>query len=79
MTPPRHGGMRWSPARYNELEAATAAHRRVAVTRRGSEFVVVARRILTSPKEALVGLLPMTGEEMVFPLDEIDAFQVVER
>jgi len=72
-------GMRLSPKLYNDLEAAAAAHRRVALTRRGNEFVVVARRIITTPREALVGVLPMTGEEMIFPLEEIDTFHVVDR
>ncbi len=75
----RRRGMRLSPALYNELEAAAAAHRRVALMRRGSEFVVIARRIITTPREALVALLPMTGEEMVFPLEEIDTFHILDR
>jgi len=78
VTSPRRG-MRLSPALYNEIEAAAAAHRRVALTRRGTEFVVIARRIITAPREALVGLLPMTGEEMIFPLEEIDTFHTLDR
>lgn len=47
--------------------------------RRGTEYIVVAVRLLMSGnKEALVGRLPMTGEELQFTLDEIDRFEVVE-
>jgi hypothetical protein len=61
------------------LERAIRESRRVAITRRGTEFVVIAVR-LTSVKQrdALVGRLPMTGEELTFLLDELDAFAIVE-
>ena len=40
---------------------------------------VVARRLATvGRKEALIGHLPMTGEELPFVLDEIDHFQVID-
>jgi len=71
--------MRWSAARYDELEAAAVERRRVALTRRGTEFVVIALRVTTGPTESLVGLLPMTGEEMEFPLRDIDSFHIVDR
>jgi hypothetical protein len=46
--------------------------------RRGTEYVVVALRLTTQGgKEALIGRLPMTGEELLFVLDDLDAFQVV--
>lgn len=70
--------MRWSTARYDELEAATVERRRVALTRRGTEYVIIALRVTREPVEALVGLLPMTGEEMLFPLKEIDSFHIVD-
>ncbi|NNG15676.1 MAG: hypothetical protein HKM89_04280 [Gemmatimonadales bacterium] len=71
--------MRWSTARYDELEAAAVERRRVALTRRGTEFVIIALRVTMEPTESLVGLLPMTGEEMTFPLGEIDGFHIVDR
>ena len=71
--------MRWSTARFNELEAATVERRRVVLTRRGTEFVVIALRVTTEPTESLIGYLPMTGEEIAFPLKEIDSFHVVDR
>ena len=70
--------MRWSPERLDQLERAVRDGRRVAVTRRGNEHIVIAARLTTSGnREAFVGRLPMTGEELVFVLEEVDAFQVV--
>ncbi len=52
--------------------------RRVLLMRRGTEYVVVARRVISAgPKEALVAVLPMTGEELRFPLADLDHFQVI--
>jgi hypothetical protein len=70
--------MRWSPERLDQLERAIRDGRRVAVRRRGNEYVVVAVGLVTrAAREALVGRLPMTGEELVFTLEEVDAFQVL--
>jgi hypothetical protein len=60
------------------LERAIREHRRVALTRRGSEFVVVAMSLTSvNQRDALVGHLPMTGEKLTFLLDELDSFAVV--
>lgn len=61
-----------------ELEAAVASRRRVALLRRGTEYVVVARSLRTRGRiEVLVGRVPMTGEDLEFALPEIEGFQVV--
>jgi len=63
----------------DQLEHAARNARRVALMRRGTEFIVVALRVATEGRhEVLVGRLPMTGEELTFNLDEIDAMQVLE-
>ncbi len=63
----------------DQLEHAARNGRRVALMRRGTEFIVVALRLTSAGnQEALVGRLPMTGEELTFILDEIDAMQVLE-
>jgi hypothetical protein len=68
----------WTPAKMDLLERAAREGRRVAIQRRGNEYVVVARRIgVRGKQETLVGILPMTGEEIVFPLNDVDGFQVV--
>ncbi len=71
-------GLRWTPERLDQLENAARQGRRVVLVRRGTEYVVVALRIVSAgPREALVGRLPMTGSEMEFVLDELEAFQVL--
>jgi hypothetical protein len=61
-----------------QLEHATRLGRRVVLMRRGTEYIVVARKILhLGGREALLGLLPMTGEELRFELEELDGFHVL--
>ena len=62
----------------DQLERAIRDGLRVALMRRGTEYIVTAVRLTTvERREALVGRLPMTGEELAFRLDQIDAFQVI--
>lgn len=71
--------IRWTSQRMDQLEHAVRRGLRVALSRRGTEYVVVARRLATvGRQEALIGHLPMTGEELPFLLEEIDHFQVIE-
>jgi hypothetical protein len=68
----------WTVQRMDQLERAIQNLLRVAVGRRGSEYVVTAIKLTTvRQRDAFVGRLPMTGEEMTFLLDELDSFQVV--
>ncbi len=62
-----------------QLEHAVQVHRRVLLRRRGNEYVVVASGLATvRGRDALVGYLAMTGEEMHFLLDDIDHFEVLD-
>ena len=62
--------MRWTAERMDQLERAVRDGLRVALSRRGSEFIVVARRITSvAQRDALVGRLPMTNEDKTFILD----------
>jgi hypothetical protein len=71
--------LRWTAERMDQLENAARRGLRVALSRRGTEYVIVALRIVsTGTREALLGRLPMTGEELTFRLDEIDGFQVID-
>lgn len=71
--------IRWTAERMDQLEHAARKGLRVALSRRGTEYIVVALRVKAVGRhEALVGWLPMTGEELVFHLDDIDSFQVIE-
>jgi uncharacterized protein with PhoU and TrkA domain len=72
------GSVRWTPERMEQLESATRQGRRVVLRRRGTEYVVVARRLLhLGQRDALVGMLPMTGEELRFELEDLDEFHVL--
>ncbi|MGH7559655.1 MAG: hypothetical protein ACRENB_01415 [Gemmatimonadales bacterium] len=72
------GSFRWTPARMDQLERAARDRRRVMILRRGTEYVVEARRIVAvDRRETLVGYLPMTGEELRFDLEDVDGFEVI--
>ena len=63
----------------DQLEHAVRRGLRVALARRGTEYIVVALRVTTVGRhEALIGRLPMTGEELPFLLKDIDHFQVID-
>ncbi|MGH7528718.1 MAG: hypothetical protein ACREMX_18650 [Gemmatimonadales bacterium] len=69
---------RWTADRMDQLENATRRGLRVALWRRGTEYVVIALRMSSVGRhDALIGRLPMTGEELAFRLDEIEGFQVI--
>lgn len=69
---------RWTPERLDQLEGAVRQSRRVALVRRGTEYIVIAVKMTsTGNRDAFVGRLPMTGEEMTFRLDEVEAMQVL--
>ena len=62
----------------DQLERAARERLRVALTRRGTEYVLTALRLTTvDRRDVLVGRLPMTGDEITIRLDEVDSFQVV--
>jgi hypothetical protein len=70
---------RWTPDRMEQLEHAVQKRKRVLLRRRGNEYVVTAMRLTTHRgREALAGLLSMTGEELPFILDDLDFFQVID-
>ncbi|HEU5040668.1 MAG TPA: hypothetical protein VFT84_07610 [Gemmatimonadales bacterium] len=70
--------VRWTADRMDQLERAVREGLRVALTRRGTEYIVTALRVTTAGRrEALIARLPMTGEELVFLLDDMDSFQVL--
>lgn len=71
--------VRWSPARMSQLEGAVERNCRVVLSRRGTEFVVVARALRTRGRdEILVGRLPVTGEDLEFVLGDLESFVVLE-
>jgi hypothetical protein len=69
---------RLTPDALDALERAVRERRRVALRRRGTEYVVVAERLETHERdEALQARLPMTGELLAFPLHDLESFAVL--
>ena len=67
-----------TPDALDALERAVRERRRVALRRRGNDYVVVAMRLETSDRDELLeGRLPMTGEILAFPLRELETFAVL--
>jgi len=67
-----------TPDALDALERAVRERRRVALRRRGTEYVVVAQRLETSGRdEVLAGRLPMTGEVLTFRLRDLEMFAVL--
>lgn len=62
----------------DQLERAIRDGLRISLMRRGSEHIVVARRLTTvGSRDAVIGLVPMTGAELTFVLDDIDDFYLL--
>ena len=67
-----------TPEALDALERAVRERQRVALRRRGTEYVVVAQRLETSGRDdILVGRLPMTGELLMFRLRDLESFAVL--
>jgi hypothetical protein len=63
---------------YEQLERAVAHGQRIAVHRRGTEYVVVpARLTLRGGREVIEAVNPTTGDHLALYLDELDAIEVV--
>ena len=63
---------------YDALERAVADGRRIAVYRRGTEYVVVPKRLrIQGGREALEAVHPTTGDRITLWLDEVDSIEVV--
>ena len=67
-----------SPSQYDALERAIVDGRRVAVFRRGTEYMVVPERLrLAGGREAIEARHPTTGESITLWIDEVDTIEVV--
>ena len=68
----------FSTKQYDALERAITHGHRIAVYRRGAEYVVVPRTLRTERgREALESTHPTTGDRITLYIDEIDAIEVV--
>ncbi len=67
-----------STKQYDELERAVRDGKRVAVMRRGTEYLVVPLSIgVRGGREAISARNPTTGDSMVLYIEDIDSFLVV--
>ena len=65
-------------AQYDALERAVMDGSRIAVYRRGTEYVVVPTRLrIDRGREALEAMHPTTGESLTLYIDEVDSIEVV--
>ncbi len=65
-------------AQYDALERAILDRRRIAVHRRGTEYVVVPQRLRTDGgRERIESVNPITGDQIAFYLDEVDAIEMI--
>jgi hypothetical protein len=63
---------------YDALERAITDGRRIAVYRRGTEYVVVPQRLrMLQGREAIEATHPTTGEHITLYLDEVESVEVV--
>lgn len=63
---------------YDALESAITHGRRVAIRRRGTEYVGVPKKLWSEGNREAVSILhPTTGEEISVYLDEIERLEVV--
>ena len=63
---------------YDALERAITRGERISVFRRGTEYVVIPKRLRTDgSREAMESVHPTTGEEITLYLDELEQIEVV--
>jgi hypothetical protein len=67
-----------TPDALDALERAVRERRRIALRRRGTEYVVVAESLIAGDRdETLEARLPMTGELLQFQLRDLESFAVL--
>jgi hypothetical protein len=63
---------------YDALERAITNGSRIAVYRRGTEYVVVPQRLrVADGREAVEATHPTTGDAITLYIDEVDSIEVV--
>jgi hypothetical protein len=63
---------------YEILERAISAGSRIAVVRRGTEYVVVPERLrIVTGREVIDARHPTTGERMMLYIDELNAVEAL--
>lgn len=63
---------------YDAIERAIVDAARVAIQRRGTEFLVIPESLaVQGGRESIVARHPTTGARLVIPVDEIDGLEVL--
>jgi hypothetical protein len=63
---------------YEALERAIIDRRRLAIYRRGTEYLVVPERLrISEGRESIDAIHPTTGDTISFRIDELDDIQVI--
>jgi hypothetical protein len=64
---------------YDALERAIMDGRRIALYRRGTEYVVIPHRLrVVDGHEQIESVHPTTGEGMVFEVEEVERLERIE-
>ncbi len=67
-----------STNQYDQLERAVSVGQRIAVYRRGTEYVVIPLRLrVSNGRELIEARNPTTGDAMTLYIDELDDIEVV--
>lgn len=67
-----------SHVQYDLLERAVLKGQRIAVFRRGTEYIVIPERLaMRGRREAIEARNPTTGDHLTLYIDELDALEVV--
>jgi hypothetical protein len=70
--------MRLSTAQYDVLERAIVDGTRLAIRRRGTEYLVIPERLrVESGREIIVARHPSTGHRLELVLDELEQLEAV--
>ena len=65
-------------AQYDALEQAIVDARRIAVYRRGTEFLVIPERlVMQDGAESIVARHPTTGARLLLRLDDVERLEVL--
>ena len=65
-------------AQYDALERAVTDRARIAVWRRGTEYLVIPQRLrIDGGREAIDAMHPTTVHSLTLFIDEVDAIEVV--
>jgi hypothetical protein len=63
---------------YDRLERAIVVGQRIAVMRRGTEFIVIPHRLYVQQgRESIEARNPTTGDKLTLFLDEVERLEIV--